>query len=132
MRIEYQGGQDPIVHLEADLHESVEWAEQNERRRAFILSNAGSYYFKDRCDLAQLDEINWDAVRAKYWNACKEDKQAEFLVETSFPWTLVRRVGVRNAATRSMAAEAMQATDHQPAVAMLPGVALLMTGRRHR
>ena len=115
-QIEYQGGQDPKVHLEADLHETVEWAEQKERRWTFTLSNAGSYYFKDRCDLAQLDEIDWNAVRATYWSACKADKQAEFLVENSFPWTLFRRVGARNVETRSIAVEAMQATDHQPAV----------------
>ena len=56
--LDYRGGQDPIVHLEADLHETVEWADQEERRWAFTLSNAGSGYFIDRCDLAQLDEID--------------------------------------------------------------------------
>jgi hypothetical protein len=50
----YRGGQEPIVHLEADLHASVAWAQQNNQRWAFTLSNAGSRFFEDRCDLAIL------------------------------------------------------------------------------
>ncbi len=114
--LEFRGGQGPIVHLEADLRETVEWADRNERRRAFTLSNAASAYFKDRCDLAQLDEIGRDAVRARDWRDCKEGKQAEFLVEKSFPWTLIRRVGACNPETRSKAAKTLQAADHQPSV----------------
>ena len=59
--LDYRGGQGPIVHLEADLHEAVAWADRNQRRWAFTLSNAGSGYFKDRCDLAELGEIDWEA-----------------------------------------------------------------------
>ena len=114
--LDYRGGQDPIVHLEADLQEAVGWAERHERRWAFTLSNAGSSYFKDRCDLAQLNEIDWDAVKARKWQHCKEGKQAEFLVELSFPWTLVRRVGVRFMSIHEQATEAVRAADRQPAV----------------
>ena len=49
----YRGGQAPIVHLEADLGQTVAWAEEHDRRWVFTRSNAGSRYFKDRCDLAQ-------------------------------------------------------------------------------
>ena len=41
---EYRGGQDPIIHLEADLHDVVKWAEANARLWAFSLSNAGALY----------------------------------------------------------------------------------------
>ena len=93
----YRGGQGPIVHLEADLCETVAWADQQERKWAFTLSNAGSGYFEDRSDLAQLDEIDWEAVQARDWRDRKEEKQAEFLIERSFPWVVVRRVGVQSA-----------------------------------
>lgn len=92
--LEYLGGQDRIVHLEADLHEAVAWAERHGRCWAFTLSNAGAYYFKDRCDLSQLGEIDWNAVQARQWQGQSEGKQAEFLMERSFPWSLVRRIGV--------------------------------------
>ena len=78
--LDYRGGQGPIVHLEADLHEAVAWAERNQRRWAFTLSNAGSSYFEDRCDLAQLDEIDWSAEGAMDWRGRREKKQAEFLM----------------------------------------------------
>lgn len=114
--LDYRGGQEPIVHLEADLHETVSWAKQNQRRWAFTLSNAGSHYFQDRCDLSQLDEIDWDAVQAEQWQGRTDGKQAEFLVEWSFPWTLVRRIGVRSVPIQRQARDAVGAVGHRPAV----------------
>ena len=116
----YHGGQGPIVHLEFDLQAAVTWAEANNRRWAFTLSNAGSYFFEDRCDLVQLNEINWDAVGANRWSGAgisptiKEGKQAEFLVETSFPWSLVERIGVRTNATYHQVVHALTASAHKP------------------
>ena len=92
----YRGGQEPIVHLEANLYAAVNWANTNGRRWAFTLSNAGSYFFEDRADLGCLDEIDWEAVQAGDWRRHKEGKQAEFLLEYSFPWQLVERIGVQS------------------------------------
>ena len=114
--LSYRGGQEHIVHLEADLHEAVSWADRNGRKWAFTLSNAGSIYFEDRCDLAQLGEIDWDAVRAADWRNCKEGKQAEFLVERSFPWKLVSRVGVRSQQVYGQAAATIQVSNHRPKI----------------
>lgn len=116
----YRGGQDPIVHLEADFHEAVDWLEGNGRRWAFTLSNAGSWYFADRCDLAHLDEIDWAAVDATNWQDCRDEKQAEFLVEHSFPWTLFRRVGVRSKGFRQRVRRAIGNDAHQPEVEIKP------------
>jgi hypothetical protein len=112
----YRGGQAPIIHLEADLHAVVAWANQKPRRWAFTLSNAGSYYFEDRCDLAQIDEIDWDAVQARNWKGCKESKQAEFLLERSFPWHLVERIGVYSMNQYRLVVNALPADGHRPAV----------------
>ncbi len=114
--LQYRDGQGPIVHLEADLHEAVEWAEHHERRWAFTLSNAGSGFFEDRCDLTQLGEIDWAAVQARSWQGRTHGKQAEFLVEQSFPWALVRRVGVRTVQVQDQARDAMREAEHRPAV----------------
>ncbi len=94
--LSYRGGQGAIVHLEADLKQTVAWANESRLRWAFTTSNAGAYYFKDRCDLGQLKEIDWDAVEARDWQHCKEGKQAEFLIEHRFPWELVSRIGVQS------------------------------------
>jgi len=114
--LSYKGGQAPIIHLEADLHETVAWANANNRRWAFTLSNAGSRYFEDRADLANLNEIEWDAVQARMWTQCKEAKQSEFLLEESFPWGLVRRVGVSNNIVYGQVLNALQQQVHKPTV----------------
>lgn len=116
----YRGGQTPIVHFEVDLKSAVAWASAQGRRWAFTLSNAGAYYFEDRCSLAQLGEIDWDAVQARDWRSCKEGKQAEFLVEMAFPWHLVERIGVYNRTTYNSVLNALPANGHRPAVEIRP------------
>jgi len=116
----YRGGQGPIVHLEADLRQTVQWANEHNQRWAFTLSNAGSYYFENRCDLAKLGEIDWNAVQATDWRQCKEGKQAEFLIEHQFPWGLVSRVGVLSSAVYSQVARALREATHKPVVELKP------------
>jgi hypothetical protein len=70
------------------------WARQNSRRWAFTDSNAGSYYFNDYSEWNDLDQVCWEAIDAQDWQQCKEEKQAEFLLEESFPWHLVEQIGV--------------------------------------
>lgn len=126
VELDYRGGQGPIIHIEADLHASIAWAQHNNQRWAFTLSNAGAYYFEDRCDLAQLDEINWEAVQADRWSgngilsSVKEGKQAEFLVEKNFPWHLVERIGVCSRGVYQQVANALLASNHRPAVEVKP------------
>lgn len=117
--ITYRGGQRPIVHLEADLHRTVQWAHDNNMCWAFTLSNAGSYYFEDRNDLKSLSEINWETVRARNWKGQMEGKQAEFLVETRFPWHLVDRVGVHSQMIATRVMTAQQHSAHKPRVEIL-------------
>jgi hypothetical protein len=115
----YKGGQEPIVHLEADLHATIAWAQATNRRWAFTLSNAGAYYFEDRSDITQLSDINWDAVNAREWSgsgvspSVKEGKQAEFLIERAFPWHLVERIGVYSQAYVQPVSNAMQGGAHR-------------------
>ena len=58
----YREGQRPIVHLEADLHEVVTWADGQGQPWAFTDRNAGSHYFHSFRDIAQLDQLNWDHI----------------------------------------------------------------------
>ena len=124
--LSYTEGQNLVVHLEADLRQSVAWAERNQRRWAFTLTNAGTRYFEDRADLAQLYEIDWDAVRANQWSGIgipqpvKEGKQAEFLVEQSFPWKLVSRVGVASEDCYRRVRGELSKADHQPVLRQVP------------
>ena len=92
----YHGGQRHILHLEADLYATVEWARGVGRRWAFSKGNAGAYYTNFFCDLGLLDVLDWEQIPKTDWRDpdVKEAKQSEFLVETSFPWNLVERIGV--------------------------------------
>ena len=110
----YCGEQAPILHLQADLNACVAWANQNGRRWAFTLSNAGTYYFEDRCDLAQLHEIDWLAVQSNNWQACKEGKQAEFLLEQRFPWQLIEHIGVYSNAVYQQVSNTLSMGGHRP------------------
>ena len=116
----YRGGQGPILHLQIDLNAAVAWANQQQRRWAFTLSNAGSFYFEDRNDLAQLDKLDWDAIQTNQWQSCKEGKQAEFLVEQDFPWHLIETIGVRTNPIYQQVINALQATPHRPPVIIKP------------
>ena len=116
----YRGGQGPIVHLEADLYQTVAWAKKHGKRWAFTLSNAGASYFEDRCDLTQLDEINWNAVQATVWRQYKEGKQAEFLIEQQFPWALISHIGVLAQRVYQQVMAALGTAAHKPPVEIKP------------
>jgi hypothetical protein len=116
--ITYRGGQTPIVHLQADLYQTVKWANQNGKRWVFTNSNAGSFYFDDFNNLSQLNQVNWSSVGATNWKDCREQKQAEFLLEEQFPWTLVEAVGVYSQAQVQQVSTALNSTTHRPPVSV--------------
>ena len=118
--LEYRGGQGPIIHLESDLRQTVDWADAQAQRWAFTLGNAGSRYFEDRSDLCHLGEIDWNAVAARNWSGCKEGKQAEFLIEGRFPRELISRVGVLSRTVNDQVLTALQAVTHKPVVEIKP------------
>jgi hypothetical protein len=72
--------------------------------------------------LAQLGEINWDAVQATKWSGpgvsslTKDGKQAEFLAEQSFPWRLIERIGVYEHAIAQQVANVIRAAAHRPSI----------------
>ena len=124
--VAYLGGQEPIVHLVAEVHTAVTWAKENKLRWAFTLSNAGSNYFEDRSDLDRLDEIDWVAVKAAKWGGrgvdplIKEGKQAEFLVERCFSWSLVHGIGVQSDAVGRDVIGMLPGRGHSPRVKIFP------------
>ena len=117
-KLTYKGGQEPIVHLVADLRRTITWAEKKGLRWVFTLSNAGAAYFEDRCRLEDLKDVDWDAVKAQHWRdrEVKEHKQSEFLVESCFPWSLIDDVGVMTEALKRQVASILPADEPRPNV----------------
>jgi hypothetical protein len=118
----YRGGQGPIVHLEADLHAVIRWADEDGRRWAFSLSNAGASYAEFCSRVEDLDRLDWAAIAATDFRApeVKEAKQAEFLVHERFPFALVERIGVHSAAIRRRALDIIAGATHPPLVEVRP------------
>ena len=114
--LQYKGGQEPIIHLEADLKKVVNWAEQNNKRWTFTLSNAGAYYFEDRASLKNLDELDWNAINSTSWHECREKKQAEFLIEEKFPWNFVDRIGIYSKDYYNSVVSSFNGSSHRPVV----------------
>ncbi len=116
--LRYRGGQGPILHLEADLHEAIAWAEAQGRRWAFSLSNAGATYAEFRNNVADLGEVDWAAVGSRDFRdpVVKEGKQAEFLLQGFFPWSLVRRVGAQSDIVQRQALRLLGHHAHRPPV----------------
>ena len=117
----YQGGQVPIIHLEADLHSVVRWAKEKQRRWAFSLCNAAVKIAQFYSNLDHLAEIDWNAVAATVWldPDIKDAKQAEFLVQQSFPWCLVERIGVYSQDIAYEVDDAMKDARHRPIVEII-------------
>jgi ssDNA thymidine ADP-ribosyltransferase, DarT len=100
--LNYTEGQRPILHLQADLNATIQWAAKKKVRWAFSDRNAGTYLVKFFNDPNDLTYVNWRAVEATDFRdmVIKEGKQAEFLVFEAFPWSLVEKIGVWDAAMK--------------------------------
>lgn len=116
----YRGGQEPMVHLEADLSSVIAWAERSGRRWAFSTSNAAAYYARFFSDASALDRIDWDAVQNTDFRspAVKEAKQAELLLHEAFPWELIDGIGVYSAGVRAQVYAAIAGAATKPSVAV--------------
>ena len=112
----YRGGQERIIHLEADLFQTVDWANRNQRRWAFTSSNAGAYYFDDFADLPSLSELDWEAIFANDWRGLQDGKQAEFLLERSCPWESIARIGTQSRRIYDQVLMFVRSGTHRPNV----------------
>ena len=90
----YTGGQNKIIHIEADLNTVIDWAKHNKINWAFTDVNAGAKYAEFYNDKGDLSKINWQAVNANDWKNDRDSKQAEFLLQREFPIALATRIGV--------------------------------------
>lgn len=118
--VAFQGGQDPVVHLMADMHEVIRWADASEKPWAFSDINAANRAAEFYCDLDDLGKLNWNAIQEKYWTSCRDHKMAEFLVHGQFSWELVRGIGVRSRAAYQRVSTALQDARHKPHLEIRP------------
>jgi hypothetical protein len=114
----YRGGQEPVIHLEADMNAAVLWAESQGLRWAFTTSNAGTSFYEDYSDLEDLNKISWPCVNANDWRDkdIRCAKQAEFLLESRFPWHLIEQIGVQSNGVHREVANNISGQAHKPVI----------------
>ena len=92
----YKEGQDPLVYLIT----SAQIVESSGTSFVFSDGHGIAAYTRWFDDLADLDKVDWVAVKATYWSDTADDmdrqrrKQAEFLVHVRCKWDLIQGVGV--------------------------------------
>jgi hypothetical protein len=83
------GCQKTIVHLVSNVGVAVglgqEWAISD--------GNAGAFHTSFDADLRALEDLNWQAIRARSWQGRTHEKSAEFLVADFFPWNCIQQIG---------------------------------------
>lgn len=116
------GGQEQIIHLVADMNETVTWANSNKVLWAFTDASAATYYANYYNNLTQLDKVNWKAVRATDFSKASgnwEGKQAEFLVYSAMPWQLIKCIAVFNETVENKVNQIIDTTAHKPTVKII-------------
>ena len=71
----------------------------------------------------RLDVLDWKSIEETDWRdpMVKERKQSEFLVEESFPWVLVERIGVIDEEIAQQAGSALGGASHRPPIIVARG-----------
>lgn len=119
--IYYQKGkiyQNEVIHLVSETEE----IEAFNLNFAFTDGHAIMAFSEFYDDLKDLSQIDWQIMRAKYWNDNNDDndrkrrRQAEFLVHQCCPWTMIKEIGVINSNIQTKVEKILQNQKHQPSV----------------
>ena len=89
---------------------------------AMRMHELGGAYAEFRASVEQLDEINWTAVAATDFRDpdVKEGKQAEFLMQGFFRWSLIQHIGVHSTPMQSRVLRSRAGASHRPPVEVIP------------
>jgi len=124
-RIDYQGGQAPIIHLVTSVEAIASGGFCYVYTDGHAIMNPSSFFN----DLQSIDSnIDWSVMRSRYWNDTNDDpdrkrrRQAEFLVHEFVPWDVIHQVGVYNQGIREQVLRTCSGkTGHLPEVSVEPG-----------
>ncbi len=116
----YQGGQAPILHLVS----SAEVVAAAALPFCFTDGHAEMDISDFYGDLANLNRIDWEIMKATFWRDTNEDndrkrrRQAEFLVHHALPWQLITEIGVISAKVAVSVTAVLATAAHRPTVAV--------------
>lgn len=101
----YAGGQSPIIHLEFDLTNVIQFAEQKRLRWALSDRNAALQYAKFSKTIEAISTLPWAEIQTHNFSRSAgvdilEKKMSEFLIYDEIPIQMISRIGVFNEETR--------------------------------
>ncbi len=114
----YNEGEPPILHLVAN----VEAVAASSQPFVFTDGHAIMAFTNFYADLRELDKVDWEIMRARYWRDTLEDndrvrrRNAEFLVHQFVPWQLIQEIGVMYKAVGDTVEQLLEGQTHQPTV----------------
>lgn len=120
--IHYQGSQQDIIHLQTNVQEVLNWAQQNTTPWAFSDTNAGAKHAKFSKVAQDLALLHWDDIAKRNWAnpKVKAAKQAEFLVFKAFPFHLIKTIGIADKRIKPFVTQCLQDTPYQPRISIEP------------
>lgn len=113
---DWSGGQNNIIHLVSRF--SI--ASSLNRDWLFTDRHAEVGHALHFDDPTRLDQVPWHVMDERYWADVKEERQAEFLVRTFFPWTAVTSIAVIDKSTQESVNVILSDAMHRPEVYVKP------------
>ncbi len=119
----YNEGQRPVLHLVTSIKNVLEAGLK------FVFTDGhGIMAFTEFFDnLQDLDQIDWELMRARYWADTEEDsdrrrrRQAEFLIHNRLPFRCVEEIGVMDRAVQAEVESILRTTDFRPNIKVQRG-----------
>ena len=114
----HTGGQRPIIHLVSN----VQSIQENNIDFVFTDGHGRVELSEFYDDLDNLEEVDWEVMRARYWSDTDVDpdrkrrRQAEFLVHNSLPWELISEIGVIDTTIRDDVLRIIRPVAYKPIV----------------
>lgn len=99
------------------LQSTAQTVENNNKKYAFTDGHGIMVLSDFYNELDDLDNINWKAIKATYWNDFPDGKrlrQAEFLVYESFEWHHIRKIGVYSQSMGTRVQSLLSGMKHKP------------------
>ena len=118
----YNDGQAAVVYLVT----SFGRVRQGNRAWCFTDGHAVEAVTGFYDSVTALNEIDWNLIQNWSWRNTEEDndrkrrKQAEFLVKTSFPWSWVEKIGVKDTQHQDQVMALLGGQAHRPLVVLAP------------
>lgn len=101
------GCQKSIVHLVSTMADALAVG----KPWAISSGNAGAYH---TTFAAEIEALDWDAIRATQWQGKQHQKMAEFLVQDFFPWPAIKQIGCFNSGVASKVLDLIKQEKNQP------------------